>query len=173
VRIRTWRYRLPGARVAALPTLATLTVLAAGCGQPPLYGPPAPGAPPSPRAPASLQRFRQAETGPLARASRAGIATFERDSRNRRLPPAVLAADAYGVADDLAAWSRDIRRAPVPAGYAAAKHRLLHGLALLRRGYLDIGDGLAAGEPSLIRHGRAEVRAGTRMSGGPAADVSL
>jgi predicted small lipoprotein YifL len=164
------RHRLP---VAALAVLALLAVLAAGCGQPPLYGPPPPGAPPGRRGPASLQRFRQVETGPLARACRAGMAAFARDSRNRRIPPAVLAADAFGVADDFAAWLQAMRRVPVPAGYAAARHRLLRGLALLRRGYLDTGEGLAAGEPALIRRGRAEMRAGARLSGRPAADVSL
>lgn len=149
-----------------------LAMLAASCGSVPVYGPPGPGTAASPTA-ASLQRFKQAETGPFARAFQAAAATFNRDSRNRHIVPAVLGEDAYQVADDIIAWSQAMSRAPVPPEYRQAKARLLHGLALLRQGYRHIGNGLLYQQAAEIARGRADVRAGNRLLGGAAGDVSL
>lgn len=161
------------ARLAAA-ALAALTVLAAGCGRTPLYGPPEPGGhSPAASASAGLQLFKRAETGPFARAFQADAATFNRDSRNQHLPASVLGEDAYQVSADLAAWARAMRRAPVPPEYRHAKAALLHGLALLRRGYRRIGDGLLYGDAGLLRQGRADVRAGSKVLGGTASAEAL
>ena len=152
---------------------AALALLAAGCGSPPLYGPPEPGQPPATPPSASLRLFKQAETGPFARAFQADAATFNRDSRHRQLPSAVLGADAYRVSADIAALARAMQKAPVPAEYERAKAQLLHGLALLRQGYRRIGGGLLYGDPGQLRLGRADVRAGSRILGGVAAAEAL
>lgn len=152
---------------------AVLALLAAGCSSPPLYGPPEPGQPPTTPSSASLRLFKQAETGPFARAFQADAATFNRDSRDRRLPPSVLGEDAYQVSGDIAAWARAMQKAPVPAEYERAKAQLLHGLALMRHGYRHIGDGLIYGDPGQLRLGRADVRAGSGILGGVAAAEAL
>lgn len=162
--------RRPG-RLAAIPVWAALAVLAAGCARVPVYGPPQPGlaASPSP----GLQLFKQAETGPFARAFQAAAAAFNRDSRNRHITPVALGEDAYQVSDDILAWSQAMSRAPVPPEYRQAKARLLDGLALLRQGYRHIGDGLLSQQAAEITRGRADVRSGDRILGGVAGDLSL
>ncbi|MBO0774862.1 MAG: hypothetical protein J2P34_01000 [Actinobacteria bacterium] len=154
---------------------AALTALIAGCGAAPLYGPAEPGTHPSPTAAASvsLQRFRQAETGPAARAFQADAARFNRDSKGSRVPQSALGEDAYQVSGDISRWAQAIRRAPVPPAYRRAKARLLHGLALLQQGYRHIGDGLLYQDAGQLSRGRAEVRAGSRMLGSNAGDLSV
>ncbi len=161
-----------------LTTLATLTALAglaAGCGGVPVYGPPGPGGrlAPAPSPGAGLRQFRQAETGPFARAFQAEAAAFNRDSRKPHIAPAVLGEDAYQVSAALLAWSGALQAVPVPAEYEQAKAGLLQGLTLLQQGYRHIGDGLRYGSPAELGQGRAQVQAGARMVGPltPAASV--
>ena len=162
-------------RGVAAAVCAALAVLAAGCGGTPLYGPAEPGAAPSPAASASvsLQLFKQAETGPLARVFQSDAAVFNRDSRNPRVPLSVLGEDAYQVSSDIASWAEAMREAPVPGGYEQAKAHLLAALALLGRGYRRIGDGLMYGDVGQLRRGRADVRSGTRILAVTRGDASL
>jgi len=166
--------RITGRDLAAA-ACVLLATLAAGCDSAPLYGPAEPGAAASPSASAtlSLQLFKQAETGPFARAFQSDAATFNRDSRNPRVPMSVLGEDAYQVSADIATWSEAMREAPVPPGYGQAKAHLLAGLALLGRGYRRIGDGLLYGELGRLSRGRADVRAGTRILTVTRGDTSL
>jgi hypothetical protein len=163
-RFDTQRVRSGGPWLAAAVALAGL---AAGCGSVPVYGPPGPGGAPAsaPSAGAGLRQFRQAETGPFARAFQAEAATFNRDSRKPHADPAVLGEDAYQVSAALLAWSGALQAAPVPAGYQQAKAALLRGLTLLQQGYRHIGDGLVYGSPAELGQGRAQVQAGARMVG--------
>jgi len=163
----------PAGRFALALACAALTMTAAGCASASLYGPPARGTAAPHAASHRLRLFRQAETGHLARAFQADAAAFNRDSRNRHIPPAVLGEAAYQVSGDIAAWSQAMRRVPVPAEYRQPKARLLRGLDLLRRGYRHIGGGLLYGEPGQLGQGRADVRAGSRILGGVATVTSL
>ena len=186
MRVRAPRHRLARAsRPGLLAWLATalfgvtaavtaaLAVLVTACGGTPLYGPAEPGAAAGTLPSISLQLFQRVETGALARACQADTARFSRDSRRRRLPPALLAQDAYRVAGDVTRWWQAMRRTPVPPGYGPAKAGLLQGLSQLQQGWRDIGDGLLYGKPGRISRGRAGVRAGTRILSGGGADVSL
>lgn len=167
---------MTGPRLTALACAgAALTALATGCGSASLYGPAEPGAHPSPTAAASLrlQRFRQAETGPAAKVFQTDAAAFNRDSKDPHVPQSVLGEDAYQVSEAIRIWAQAMRRAPVPPDYRQAKARLLHGLALLQQGYRYIGDGLLYQDASTLSRGRADVRAGSKLLGGTAGDLSM
>ncbi len=161
-------------KLAAACAGAGLTAFATGCGATPVYGPAQPGAAaPGAHATVGLRPFRQAETGPAARTFQADAATFNRDSRNPRLAPAVLAEDAYQLARDIRAWSQAMNQVPLPPPYRQVKARLLTGLGLLRSGYQQIGDGLLYHDAGQLGRGRAQVQAGSRLLASAPADTAV